>query len=278
MALSIAEQMFYSTVKLSTLQRGLSIGTGTGFFFSFAINGEEQYAPAIVTNNHVIQGGDAIVATFHLSEEHNPSGKHVARTIPLQDDRVIRHPDPNIDLCAILVTDTINQAIAENKPLFFVDLDQSIIPMPDDWQHYDAIEEVTMIGYPRGISDTVNNLPISRKGITASSLAKSYNGRQEFMVDMACFPGSSGSPIFVHDRNSYLDRKTKAHVMGHDRVKLVGILYAGPLITNKGNIILGETPQIEVAAMMHLGNAIKSSELLVLDKIIRLKVYNQPPT
>lgn len=270
----MAERISYSTVKLTSLQRGITTGTGTGFFFSFAVSGETQYVPAIITNKHVINNNDAIVAICHLAEDEKASGKHIACTIPLEEDRVIPHPDPNVDLCAILITDIINQAIIENRALYLIDLDQSIIPTNDEWQYFDAIEEVIMIGYPRGISDEVNNLPISRKGITASSLAKNYNGKKEFMIDMACFPGSSGSPVFVYDRNSYLDRKTKMHVMGHDRIKLVGILYQGPLIKNTGKIVLGQTPKVEVAAMMHLGNVIKSSELFVMDKAVRAKIDN----
>lgn len=153
-------------------------------------------------------------------------------------------------------------------------MNKSVIPASDDWQYFDAIEEVTMIGCPNGISDEVNNLPISRKGITASSLAKNYNGKPEFMVDMACFPGSSGSPVFVYDRNGYVDRKTGSYMVGSSRLLLVGILYAGPLITNTGTIVLGQTPTVQVAAMMHLGNVIKSSEIIALIEIVKAKIQS----
>lgn len=81
------------------------------------------------------------------------------------------------------------------------------------------------------------------------------------MVDMACFPGSSGSPIFVYDRNGYLDRKTNSYNIGASRIHFVGVLYSGPLITNDGRIVLQQHPKVEVSAMMHLGNAIRSSQL-----------------
>lgn len=273
--LSVAEQLIYSTVKLTARRAGAATSTGTGFFFRFAVQGL-NFVPAIVTNNHVINNNDELIVVCHLADHDKPSGKYIRCTVPLDARRVIRHPDPNIDLCAILFADILNQAIAAQSPLFFVGLDTGLIPCVDEWQYFDAIEEVTMIGCPNGISDEVNNLPISRQGITASSLARNYNGKQEFMVDMACFPGSSGSPVFVYNRDGYLDRKTNNFMMGLTRLKLVGILYAGPLITNTGTIVLGQPSQVQVAAMMHLGNVIKSSEIVTLEGIIRAMQPNHP--
>lgn len=271
--LTVAEQMLYSTAKLTALKGGKAASTGTGFFFKFSID-KERDAIAIITNNHVINGNEAINVTYHLAEGNGPSGRHITLAMDLHPNRIVRHPDPNIDLCVILFGDIVNNAHARQTPLFIVPLDPSLIPKDDEWNDFDAIEEVTMIGCPNGISDETNNLPISRKGITASSLAKNYNGKREFMVDMACFPGSSGSPVFVFDRNGYLDRKTNNYMMGVTRIKLVGILYAGPLITNTGAIVLGQTPTVQVAAMMHLGNVIKSSEITILEPLIKKKILN----
>ena len=92
-----------------------------------------------------------------------------------------------------------------------------------------------MIGYPRGIYDEANNLPIVRRGITATSMGRDYNSKPEFMIDMACFPGSSGSPVFM-DKTGYVDRKTQGHMIDAHRFYFLAIFYAGPLITNQGAI------------------------------------------
>lgn len=268
--LSLAEQLLYSTIKLTSLSAGAPKGTGTGFFFSFFVDGKQEI-PVILTNNHVINGCDAITATCHLADGDKPSGKYVNCMIHINEHSVCRHPDPNIDLCAIFFGEILNQAANASTPIFFVKLDAKLIPEDDEWQYFDAIEEVMMIGCPNGISDETNNLPISRKGITASSLAKNYNGKNEFMVDMACFPGSSGSPVFIYNPNGYTDRKTNNYLMGATRIKLVGILYAGPLITNRGNIVLGQPPTVQVAAMMHLGSVIKSSQITMIHHAIKEK-------
>ena len=266
--LTLAENLLYSTVKLTASKGGAPLSTGTGFFMQTAVRGE-NFVPMIITNKHVIKGCDMITAICHFADGDQPSGRFVACNMTIAPGSYVPHPSADIDLCAIPLGDIMQQAAAKGSPLFLRFLGFDVVPKNDDWDFFDAIEEVTMVGCPNGISDEANNLPIVRRGITASSLAKRYNGKDEFMVDMACFPGSSGSPIFIYDRNGYLDRRANSYIMGQQRLLLVGILYAGPLIANSGQIILGQPPKVEVAAMMHLGNAIRASALTVLDNEIR---------
>lgn len=265
--LTLAESLLYSTVKLTAFRNGVPTSTGTGFFFAFAQQGD-QTVPCIVTNKHVVAGADMIRARFHFAQDSNPSGQFADCNFDISGGVPFWHPNPDIDLCAIAFAEILHQVSAQGKTLFYRHLDMSIVPKDEDWDYFDALEEVMMIGCPNGLSDEVNNLPISRRGITATSIAKNYNGKPEFMVDMACFPGSSGSPILIYDRNGFLDRRTNNYNIGGSRLHLVGILYSGPLIANDGRIILSHMPRVEVASMMHLGNAIKSSELKVLDYVI----------
>ncbi|CAA2136741.1 serine protease [Hyphomicrobium sp. ghe19] len=193
--MAIAEQMLHSTVKLVSMKGGAACSTGTGFFMNFAIRGESS-VPAIVTNKHVIEGSDQVTALCHLADDGKPSGKFIACGMPTTRNCVFHHPDANVDLCAVPIGNIMQAAIALKTPLFITHLALDLIPDDEDWKYFDAIEEVTMIGCPNGLSDEANNLPIVRRGITATSLGKLYNGKPEFMVDMACFPGSSGSPCF----------------------------------------------------------------------------------
>lgn len=274
--LTIAERLLYSTVKLTAFKAGAPFSTGTGFFMYFAKDGD-RYFPAIVTNKHVVNGADQITAICHFAEGDKPSGKFVACNVVMGPDSYIGHPDSGVDLCAIPIGDILNQANDAGTPIFMQWVDQSIIPSDDDWQYFDAIEEVTMVGCPNGISDEVNNLPMVRRGITASPLSRKYNGKDEFMVDMACFPGSSGSPVFIYDRNGFLDRRTNSYNIGAQRIVFVGILYAGPQIANNGQIILGQQPRVMVAAMMHLGNVIRSTALHAIDAEFRRRFRVMSP-
>lgn len=266
--MTLAEELLYTTIKLIAFKNGSPISTGTGFMFAFAKNGD-QIVPCIVTNKHVANGADMIRARLHFGKDGKPTGEFVNCDFDISGGMPYLHPNPDIDLCAFGYADIIRQAETQGKAIFFRHLDMSIVPNSDEWEYFDALEEVMMIGCPNGLSDESNNLPISRRGITATSLTKNYNGKPEFMVDMACFPGSSGSPIFLYDRNGYLDRRNKSYNIGTQRIKLVGVLYSGPLIANDGRIVLSHMPKVEISSMMHLGNAIKTSELRVLDEVVR---------
>ncbi|GAA5000291.1 hypothetical protein GCM10023206_01740 [Acinetobacter puyangensis] len=264
-SLSIAESLLYSTVKITALSQGNIIGTGTGFFTCFNKT-QDSLIPVLITNKHVVSGADQIHIKCHIADQtvYKPSGSLIDVNILLHDT-LLNHPNQNIDLCAISIGSILQQAIHQSTPIFYAPITMDIIPEDGDWQYFDAIEEITMVGCPNGLSDTVNNLPIIRQGITATSPNKPYNGNQEFMIDMACFPGSSGSPVFLYNRDGYLDRKTQSIVMGQSRLKLLGILYAGPQFTSSGQIILSKGLQFKIDSMMHLGIVIKSSELKVLE-------------
>lgn len=275
MTRSLAEQAIYSTIKLTAYKNGAPVSTGTGFFYRFAETLTSN-CPAIVTNKHVISGADQILATCHIEDsERGPSGSYIDFKIPINSASVIYHPEAEVDLCAIAITPMLLKAQENGTPVFFTALNASVIPADDEWQNYDAIESVTMIGCPNGISDEANNLPIVRRGITASSLARNYNRKSEFVVDMACFPGSSGSPVFVLDQNGFYDRKTNHYMMGGSRINLVGILYAGPLISQSGTVALAQPPKVEIAAMMHLGYCIKSTQLKSIDSIFKALSENE---
>ncbi|PTW99132.1 serine protease [Pararhodobacter aggregans] len=274
--LTLAEQLTLTTTRISAFRGGAQVGFGTGFFFNFKVS-DDLFIPAVITNKHVVAGCDQVTIVCHTAEGPKPSGSFIPCHLDARPGAIISHPDPDVDLCAVPFGPILNQAEANGTPLFYTGLDFGLVPEDDDWQYFDAFEEVIMIGCPRGIFDDFNNLPITRRGNTASSLTKLYGGKQEFMVDMACFPGSSGSPIFVYDRNGYLDRKTNSFKIGVSRVRFVGVLYSGPLITNDGKIVLQQQPKVEVSAMMHLGNAIRSSQLHGIEELIKARFSAEIP-
>jgi hypothetical protein len=266
--LTIAERLLYSTVKLTASQRGAEIGTGTGFFVSFIVSPEIR-APCIITNKHVIADSDRITAVCHTANDGKPSGRFVRCN--LLTAHAVFHPDPNVDLCAIPFAEILEKADSAGTPLYCVNLTLDLVPDDGEWSSFDAIEDVLMVGCPNGISDETNNMPLVRRGITATSLGKLYNGRPEFLVDMACFPGSSGSPVFLYNPTGFMDRSTNQYMVGQGRIKLVGVLYAGPEITNTGQVILAKSPRFEVATMMHLGIAVRSSEIRAIEAEVARK-------
>lgn len=66
----------------------------------------------------------------------------------------------------------------------------------------------------------------------------------------------------------HVDREANAYTLG-GRFFFVGVLYAGPIITNEGRIILSRQPRVEMAATMHLGQVIRSTALEAIDNELR---------
>jgi hypothetical protein len=170
----------------------------------------------------------------------------------------------------------ISEAAAAGKTFFFIALDESLIPTDSDLAELSALEEILMIGYPNGIWDATNNMPIFRRGITATHPNIDYEGRKEFLIDAACFPGSSGSPVFLFNTSGWTDRKGNIK-MGGPRVKLLGLLYAGPQYTATGEVRIVNVPTQQRAIALssipnNLGLVIKASRLREVDAILRTMV------
>lgn len=81
---------------------------------------------------------------------------------------------------------------------FYIALTKELIPNFEQLSNLRAIEDITMIGYPTGLWDRVNNLPIVRKGITATHPNINYNGIEEILIDAKfCFPIKRFSCIVI---------------------------------------------------------------------------------
>jgi hypothetical protein len=132
-----------------------------------------------------------------------------------------------------------------------------------------------MIGYPNGLWDSVHNMPIFRRGITATHPRLDWNGKPEFLIDAACFPGSSGSPVFLLNEGGYFSRGGLR--LGSGRLKLLGVLYAGPQHTVEGEIKIVNVPiqnkPIALSAIPNnLGIVIRSTALKDIEAALLSRV------
>lgn len=273
MTLSNSEQLMYSTVRIECTLTNDDISTGTGFIFAFQ-EGSKYVVPVIVTNKHVVKGAKQGCFHFNRANEDGFPKKEEYLTIEFNqfEKQWIFHPDPKVDLCIILLAPIINRVDAAGEKIFIVPLSSALIPSEEKITKLTAIEEIIMIGYPNGIWDSVNNLPIFRKGITATHPSFDYNGKEEFLIDAACFPGSSGSPVLIFNTGGYQDKKGNIYV--GPRTILLGVLYAGPQHTATGEIQIVEVPtkQQPVAFSRipnNLGVVIKSKRILEFQPIIK---------
>jgi hypothetical protein len=269
--LSPAEQLAYSTVRIETVAINGAIGTGTGFFYRLAETGD-KHVPVIVTNKHVVAG--AAKGRFRLTlraADGSPDRlNHLNFEIANFEQRWTAHPDGSTDLCVMPIAPLLHQAASQNKSFFFITLDKSFVPTPADLEEMLGLEEVVMVGYPNGIWDETNNFPVFRRGVTASHPLHDWNGKQEFLIDAACFPGSSGSPVLIFNTHGYQSKK--GTFIGASRIKLLGVLYAGPQYTVTGEIkiIMVPTSNVPIAVSHipnNLGIIIKSSKLAAFEPL-----------
>lgn len=272
----ITEQLLNGTIRIEAYNKN-DTSTGTGFFFNFYADNEKKIPiPVIITNKHLVNGFHHIRLFFREAKNNEPDyGAPLIVTIPNDTNTVIQHPNRDIDLVAIPTAPIYAELAKKNIGIYYIASDQTRIP-DDSTQKAElkSIEDVWMIGYPNGLWDTKNNMPIVRKGITATTPYLEYNGKREFLVDIAAFGGSSGSPI-IYYRDIYTDKNYVAKV--GPKLFLLGILYAGPLYTVEGKVIKAnpndKIPNSNVLTNipMNLGYVIKASELLEFKKILMAK-------
>lgn len=268
---SPSESLVYSTVRIECEHTDGSTQTGTGFFFAFARR-EQTWVPAIVTNKHVVEG--AARGSFHIhcrDASGQPSIEQSKRFILDNfESRWISHPEPSVDLCVMPIAELLNQAEKTGTGLGFIPLEMALIPTDQELAELTPLEEVLMIGYPNGIWDSRNNMPILRRGVTATHPGVNYDGRREFMIDAACFPGSSGSPVMLYNTGSFYLRN-RGLAIGGTRLKLLGILYAGPCHEVTGELEIVPVPtrsdfQAISRIPINLGVVIQSGRLRQFDE------------
>ena len=261
----IADQLVYATTRI-TATNGIYSWAGTGFFM-----GNERKI-ALVTNRHVVKDATAIIV--HLVSS-NPDGspnnkKHYDLQINNVQPMCEYHPEDNIDVCLVNIKEYLDGVIAKGNTIYYKYISTEMIVTSGGLNTLTPIEDVIMIGYPNAIMDEVNCKPVVRSGITATDLKNDYNGKPEFMIDIACFPGSSGSPVFLHKQGLAKETGEKGVTLAiMPSYAFLGILYAGPTISVDGRIIVKDipttvTPIPEMSTMMNLGYVIKAKKILEL--------------
>jgi len=261
----ISEQLRYMTVRILTSKNQTTNWTGAGTGFLYCFNKNNISVPLLVTNKHVLDEAITIGLTFHVTVDNNASplpGSGRIISIPVDQVKVIRHPDPDVDLAAIAILPIHTHAInVEGWQPYTKCLSTTHLPSMEMIGDFSALEEIIMVGYPTGLVDAVNNFQIARRGITSTPYTVDYQGKREFLADITVYGGSSGSPIFVMNEGSW--SSPKGIVMG-TRFALIGVLRAGHTETMNGQIVAEPVPTnlapvAKVTHMINLGLCIKSS-------------------
>lgn len=261
---SISELLLHLTIRLEVKVLG-GISVGTGFFFNFCKD-DGGSVPTIVTNKHVVKGANEMDVLFtSLSREDAGAPPFEPLHIKGMLGKWIEHPNPEVDLCVLPIEQVLSAFNAAGRQLLYEPLDASLILREEEARQLSAIEQVTMIGYPNGLWDDVNNLPIVRTGVTATPVFVDYKGKKEFLIDAACYPGSSGSPVLLYNEGAY---PTSGGIALGSRLKLLGIMYKVPVRMINGEIVVSSGCHVESQGMLNLGFVIKATELLRFEPLL----------
>lgn len=170
--------------------------TGTGFFYLAHValsDGINRSKLLMISNKHVLREGKCKM-TLNLNRRgaNGQPDYGVLRPFIFDGfaDLYVGHPDKNVDLACVDVSH-ITHSDADIKHIG----EEFLTPI--DYEKVALGSDVLFVGYPNDYYDTVNNLPLVRKGTLASMPHIDFRGTGNVVIDAQVFGGSSGSPVFV---------------------------------------------------------------------------------
>lgn len=259
---SITKKLLFNTIRVDTVLDDGSEGSGTAFIVSHtAGNGSQNF---VVTNRHLVEGVRSGGLVFTQKKHGQPAfGERFQININDFSRAWFLHPNPEVDLAIIPLRPLEQAARDQGAELYYHAIDSRLAPDASTLRALDALEEVVFVGYPSGVWDQVNLMPIMRRGTTATPMALDFEGRQEFLIDAAVYPGSSGSPVFVYQP----DNLRPAHNGGGRKFLFAGVvaavffreeanhLVAAPVPANNQPMVMG-------SEMIDLGLVIKADAVI----------------
>ncbi|TSE35409.1 S1 family peptidase [Tepidimonas charontis] len=190
------KRLLYHTLRVDTVLRDGTRGTGTAFVLAHTY--ARGRALFVVTNHHLVEDVASGALVFTMAR----AGQPLLRSrfeLRIEDfaDAWLPHPDASVDLAITPLQPMLDAAADQGVELYWQPIDSHEALTSHDAAALDALEDVLFVGYPSGVWDQVNGLPILRRGITATPPGLDFEGRREFLIDAAVYPGSSGSPVFI---------------------------------------------------------------------------------
>jgi len=256
----------------------LMTSTGTGFFYQVIHPVTNAAKVLMITNKHVVRGAEFVrfvlssaPALSDLDAEHQPKSRSDDEFAVSLAGNLILHPEVDTDLCAIDVTMQYGLLLNSGRQIRAMNLDWSWVIEDTDRIALRDIEQVLVIGYPSGLWDSHNNMPIARRGITATHALARYQGKTNFLVDVAAFQGSSGSPVFLYESPWF--RQPDGSCSPGTKVAFIGVVWGVVERTVTGELQAVEMPSAvtQVPVMqspMNLAIALHADAVRDFDEIV----------
>lgn len=212
-AQALNEEFLRSTVLVSFDKAPDVQSFGTGFFVFRPTSGNQGHV-LLVTNKHVLPpAGTLRSITIRVSTgpADNPSIHLVEVPVVGTDGKYLSnvrlHPNPDFDVAAVNVTETI---LKEKIKAIWLPLDLFSTPERLKTEGITIGDEIFLLGFPDSIYEPRNASPILRAGVIATNPLEGYAFNDAlkkkfglpdkidgFLIDANVFPGSSGSVVIL---------------------------------------------------------------------------------
>lgn len=164
---TLAEQLFFTTVPVFATSADDS-WSGTAFLVDLQDDADRSF-PILVTNRHVVEGAASLRIGLHSSTPKRRQwrpGK--GWLIEVDPSSWVAHSNPRVDIAALPAGPFLFGSDEKGRSPFFRLLGLDLFATDDRLTELDALEDVVFVGYPAGLSDSANNTPIVRRGLTAT--------------------------------------------------------------------------------------------------------------
>ncbi len=208
------------TVLLWTERKdGVFEDRGTGFFYR---NGSNRF---VVTARHVLlddyDNFRSPTVRFRLKTDSEDLSKSRDVHLPLWNhgEPQFRLADDPIDLAAIPVPDDLvaGTYIRDFSPEMTPPT-SLVLPLGTD---------VLVIGYPKGLYDEANNLPLARRGSIASVYRAHFNKRPIFKLDAHLHVQMSGAPVLLNPTATLFGRSGRFEMRNGQVSFFLGVHFRG---------------------------------------------------
>ena len=260
---TIADQLFYSTVRIINTRIDGSTSCGTGFLFR-TDDGPNAHR-LLISNKHVLEKASKIYININQGCEA-PDDVPCTIEIPTA---VFEHPDASVDVALIDIDEVFISYSLNVAPLFARFLSPQHIPSQDQIERLNSIEDLTIVGYPNALWDEKHCLPIVRRGISATPVMVDYQNKPTFLIDASIFPGSSGSPVFLYNEGLYTQGNS---VNVGSRIYLLGIVAAVNYIRSSLHSNTG--PDSYINQFIDLGTVFKARTIMETVEAYRTTLKN----
>lgn len=205
------------------IQAGKPVGTATGFFYT------KSNALYFVTNRHVVveesKGVRTDILRVRLHTDPSDLTKNVDRDIALyKNGEALWHIHKDYAKRAIDIAVIELDANSFTNGVHIRALSASNF-LPEEFL-INPGEDVMVIGFPRGLSDSTHNLPLVRSALISSAYGIEFGGSPMFLVDANLHPGMSGSPVMTRPKNVWSDKKGNTNMLTGSPMYFLGIFSA----------------------------------------------------